>query len=139
MDIAYKSNKMRKTFNSTEALKEHYGKLASRIESREDILRTSESLADVPAGTPTYRHELKGNRKGEFAVKLNANYRLVFVPNHDPVPRREDGGIDLEKITSVILLSVEDYHGRKHKKKKNDGVTPLSGAPGWGACFIHLD
>lgn len=114
--MTYNSNRMRKIFNSTEALRTTYGRLAPRIESREDILKSAENLAAVPVGSPTYRHELKGDRKGEFAVKLNENYRLVFVPTHDPIPTKEDGGIDLERITCVKLLSIEDYHGRKHKK-----------------------
>ena len=51
-----------------------------------------------------------GRRKGEFAVDLKQPFRLVFRPNHDPVPLKTDGGIDLEHITSITIMSVEDYH-----------------------------
>lgn len=116
MDITYKSNRMRRNFNSAKALKTEYGRLAPRIQSRQDILKGAENLDAVPIGSPTYRHELKGSRRGQLAVKLNENYRLVFAPDHNPIPTKEDGGFDLERITRVKLLSVEDYHGRKHKK-----------------------
>lgn len=56
-------------------------------------------------------HPLKGDRKGQFAVDAKHPYRLIFESNHDPIPVKEDGGVDLSKVTSVIILEVEDYHG----------------------------
>ena len=47
---------------------------------------------------PERRHELSGNRKGQFAVDLKHPQRLIFEPNHNPLPRRADGGLDLKKI-----------------------------------------
>jgi len=35
----------------------------------------------------------------------------VFGVANDPVPRREDGGIDLERVTAIRILEVVDYHG----------------------------
>ena len=32
------------------------------------------------------------------------------MPNHEPVPRKDDGGIDLDKLTSIIIIEVVDYH-----------------------------
>ena len=74
------------------------------------VLKASLCLADVPEQKPDRRHELKGNRKGVFAVDLKHPYRLVFEPAENPVPRKEDGGIDCEKIFSIRILRVEDYH-----------------------------
>jgi len=111
MDIAYKTAKMSKVFNSEGKLVKEYGSdRARRIRMRQDFLRAAANLAQVPVSPPTRRHQLKGDRKGQFAVDLTGNYRLVFEPNHDPVPRREDGGIDLQAITAITILSVEDYH-----------------------------
>jgi proteic killer suppression protein len=111
MDIAYKTQKMRKVFNSFDKLVREYGsERAKKIRMRQDFLRAAANLAQVPISPPTRRHELKGNRRGQFAVDLSGNYRLIFEPNHSPVPRREDGGVDLEKITAITIMSVEDYH-----------------------------
>ena len=45
-----------------------------------------------------------------FAIDLVHPFRLVFEPNHDPLPRRKDGGIDLEQVTAIKILEVVDYH-----------------------------
>ena len=37
-------------------------------------------------------------------------YRLVFRANHDPLPRKADGGIDTEKVTAITIVDVIDYH-----------------------------
>jgi proteic killer suppression protein len=102
---------MAKIFNSFDRLAKRYGpQRAKKITMRQDFLRAAANLAQVPANPPTRRHELKGDRKGQFAVDLTENYRLVFEPNHDPVPRKGDGGIDLTQITAIMIILVEDYH-----------------------------
>ena len=74
------------------------------------MLRGAACLAQVPTQKPDRRHELTGDRKGEFAVDLRHPFRLLFRPNHDPVPLKEDGGFDLSRITAITILGVEDYH-----------------------------
>jgi len=68
-------------------------------------------LAEVPAEKPDRRHELSHDRKGQFAVDITGNYRLVFEPNNNPIPLKKDGGLDLNRITKIKILEVEDYHG----------------------------
>jgi len=43
-------------------------------------------------------------------VDLVQPYRLMFEVNHEPIPRREDGGIDTERVTAITILDVVDYH-----------------------------
>ena len=74
------------------------------------VLKVADSLKDVSHKKPERRHELKGRLKGKFAVDLIYPFRLVFEPANEPVPRKEDGGIDLYQVTAVRILSVEDYH-----------------------------
>lgn len=62
-------------------------------------------------GVPGHFHELRGDRKGQFACALWASMRLVFVPDHDPVPTLPDGGIDRAQITAISITEVVDYHG----------------------------
>lgn len=102
---------MNKIFNSSKELIKEFGPdRAKKIERRLDLLRAAENLEKVPTSMPQRRHELKGNRKGLFAVVLTGNYRLIFVPDHKPVPKKEDKGLDLEQITAIRILGVEDYH-----------------------------
>ncbi|MCS0494340.1 hypothetical protein NVS89_04465 [Ancylobacter sp. MQZ15Z-1] len=68
-------------------------------------------LGDVPTGTPVHCHPLKhGSRKGQYAVTLKANWRLVFRPDHDPLPTLASGELDLSKVTVIHLIEVVDYH-----------------------------
>jgi len=112
MDITFKNEKLAKIFNSEKNLLREYGtENAKRIKQRMAVLAAANSLEDVPAHPPERRHELSGNRKGQFAVDLKQPQRLVFEPNHNPLPRKPDGGLDLKKISAVTIIEVEDYHG----------------------------
>ena len=77
-------------------------------------LRAAVSLMDFwpPKSGPSRCHELtQGQRKGQLSVDLDHPYRLIFVPDHNPVPKREDGGLDWSQVTAVKILGVEDTHG----------------------------
>jgi proteic killer suppression protein len=75
------------------------------------VLRAAACLEEVPVGKPDRRHALSLNRKGQFAVDITENYRLIFEPNNNPLPLQKDGGLDLKRITDIKILEVEDYHG----------------------------
>ena len=77
---------------------------------RLSVLKNARSLASVPITPPERRHLLKGRRKAQFAVDLVHPYRLIFTPNHNPVPRLDDGGIDIDSVTAITIMEVIDYH-----------------------------
>ena len=56
-------------------------------------------------------HELKGNLKGKLSIDLYHPYRLIFEPADDPIPQKEDGGLDWTRVTSVKIIGVKDTHG----------------------------
>jgi hypothetical protein len=62
-------------------------------------------------GVPGNCHALHAERRGRFAIALWGPYRLVFAPDHDPVPRTDDGGIIRTAVTAVRIVEVIDYHG----------------------------
>ena len=66
----------------------------------------------APPMSPPHRcHELTGNRKGQLTVDLDHPYRLVFVPNHNPLPLRAEGGLDWKSVTAIEIKAIEDTHG----------------------------
>ena len=66
----------------------------------------------APPMSPPHRcHELVGNRKGQLTVDLDHPYRLVFKPDHDPLPQRPEGGMDWKQITKIKITGIEDTHG----------------------------
>jgi proteic killer suppression protein len=74
------------------------------------------SLAVAPTlmhmqGVPGRCHQLQADRSGQFGVHLWGSYRLVFVPDHDPITTLADGGIDRAFVTKILIVEVVDYHG----------------------------
>ena len=111
MDILFSSKKMGKILNSEKEIRKSYGKeLGKKIQLRLAVLRAAPTLHDVSHLPPERRHELMGDRKGQFAVNLLGGDRLIFVPHHDPLPKLADGGVDLKKVTVIKILEVENYH-----------------------------
>lgn len=84
--------------------------MAKKVNQRMKELMASSNLADMKTIPAANCHELKGGRRGEFAVDISKNFRLVFIPDHDPVPRREDNSIDCKKVTAIQISGTEDYH-----------------------------
>lgn len=112
MDISFRSAKLAKQCNSIKELRREFGdQCAKKIAQRLLDLRAATTLADVGRLPPARCHELTAARSGEFAVDVKQPYRLIFVPEHDPVPRKADGGIDLGQVTAITVIGVEDYHG----------------------------
>lgn len=114
MDISFKNNKIEKTFNEGAHLDSAHGKLrASKIRIRMGEFRAAKNLMDFwpPKSGPSRCHELtEGKRKRQLSVDLDHPYRLIFVPDHDPLPERPAGGLDWSKVTAITILGVEDTH-----------------------------
>lgn len=111
MDIAFRTRKLEKDFNGAVALQKTYGaRMARVIMMRMAVLRAARNLGLVPTTPPERRHQLVGDRDEQFAVDLVQPYRLVFQADHEPVPRKDDGGIDTEQVTAIRILDVVDYH-----------------------------
>ena len=111
MDIAFRTSKLEKTFNVADALQRTYGpRMAKAIMSRIAVLRAACNLELIPTTPPERRHQLVGDRDEQFAVDLVHPYRLVFEASHEPLPRKDDGGVDTEQVTAITILDVVDYH-----------------------------
>ncbi len=84
---------------------EHWQVLRRRL----GVLGKAPTLDDL-RGTPGRLHALTGSRSGQFAFDLRGPFRLVFEPNHDPLPSLADGGLDATRVTRIRILHVVDYH-----------------------------
>lgn len=43
-------------------------------------------------------------------MRLAGGKRLVFEPDQDPVPKKEDGGLDWARVTAITVVEIGDYH-----------------------------
>ena len=116
MDISFKNTKLEKSFNEGSKLESKHGtKRAKLIRLRMKALRAAESLMDFwpPKSGPERCHELtEGKRSGQLSVDLDFPYRLIFIPDHDPIPTKEDGGLDWSQVSVIKIRSVENTHGK---------------------------
>lgn len=112
MDILFRTTKLEKDCNDFKRLTRRYGsETAKIIRRRLDQLRASANLAQVASLPQARCHELRGNRKGQLAVDADYPKRIVFVPYHDPIPRKPDGGLAWDEVTAIEIIAIEDYHG----------------------------
>jgi len=111
MEVFFRTRKLQTASNSEELLEQEYGAENGRLVMRRLlVLRAANSLADVPRDRPERCDPLEGKRKRQFAVDVKHPFRIVFEPANDPLPLREDGGLDMSRVTAICILSIEDYH-----------------------------
>ena len=115
MDIRFADSKLEKECNDQRLLQRRHGaKRAKLLAVRLAVLSAAVSLADLLA--PQYRgpmrcHELTGDRAGQLSIDLDHPYRLIFVPDQDPLPTRtEGGGLDWNRVTRLLILGIADTH-----------------------------
>jgi plasmid maintenance system killer protein len=111
MDVVFSTTKLQKICNSDAKMKAEFGpQMAGKLQQRLMELRAADTLAQISRVPPPRCHEHTGNNKGKLTVDLVHPYRLFFKPNHDPVPEKPDGGLEWEKVTSIVVLGIEDPH-----------------------------
>ena len=109
MQINYQTRKLCKLCeNSQHAVKKLGVDSAHKLRSRISDIEAASNVRDLPPlGDP---HPLVGDRRGQFAIKLADGARLVFCPDHNPVPTNDGGGIDWTQVTAVTIVFIGDYH-----------------------------
>ena len=111
MEIQFSTTKMKKACSEEKQMKKQWGdRTVKKLKQRLAEFAAAATLADMRCFPGPRCHELKGKHQGELAVDLDHPRRLVFRPNHDPVPTKRDGGLDWSEVTSVCVLEVVDYH-----------------------------
>ncbi len=115
MDISFAKGKLGNIFKNDESVRKHYGLCAEKIFIRLEELENAKTLNDLapPYSKPARCHELKlGDRKGKFHISVDVKhpYRLIFTPNHNPIPILPDGGLDWKCVTAITIIAIEDTH-----------------------------
>ena len=94
MIVGYR-NRRTERFASGQHVKEFSG-FARQAEARLDRLEAATSLADLAALPGNRLEELKGNRAGQFSIRINDQWRICFT-----WPKGSPGPVDVEIV---------DYH-----------------------------
>ncbi len=113
MKIRYRERKLEKMVNAGDngrKLQRRYGDLAESIQLRFSELHAADNLAALANIAVAHLHPLKGDRKGELAVRLSGRMRLIFRPANDPLPFKENEELDWTRVTEIVIEKIGDYH-----------------------------
>ena len=110
VEVSFTNKKMQKNCSNGKAMRKCWGDVARRLQQRLMELIAATTLEDIGRTRSSRCHELKGNRKGQLSVDLDHPYRLIFKPDHHPIPRKEDGGLDWGRVTEIVVIEVVDTH-----------------------------
>ena len=79
MQVNFRTNKLRKQYESEKEATKVYGpEVGRKYVQRVGIIRQATSLEELQALPGLRCHALKGNRAGEWAVRLTGFMRLIF-------------------------------------------------------------
>jgi toxin HigB-1 len=112
IDISWSDRKLEKSCASDKSGQRRWGADDWKLMRRRLASLIAAPTLKAMDGVPGKCHPLRADRDGQFALHLWGAYRLVFAPDHDPVPLLDDGGIDTSLVTRVVIAEVIDYHGR---------------------------
>lgn len=104
MVLHYPSKKDEKILTNERLIKKEYGNLAGKIMIRLSELRVVDCLAEISELPPPRRHKLEGKYANCWGLDLSANFRMIIQPEGNYQIE------DLNTITEVKIVSIEDYH-----------------------------
>ncbi|MBN8461148.1 MAG: killer suppression protein [Verrucomicrobia bacterium] len=111
MLLFFRTTKLQKVCNSHKEMQKTYGAArAKKLQQRLMELRAADHLGQISRIPPPRCHEMIGDRQGQLSVDLDHPYRLFFIPANDPVPLKEDGGLDWAAVTEIEIIGIADPH-----------------------------
>jgi toxin HigB-1 len=113
VNITFADKNLGKLANDDRKRVQKLGKLrADLLKLRLNQLASATTLEDV-RHLPGKYHELKDDRKGQWACDLDQPYRLIFKPHENPIPTDPDGKYIWIEITGVEVIEITNYHKEK--------------------------
>jgi proteic killer suppression protein len=108
--IDFKNKKLCKQLTQSKELRKLGPRRAELVQRRLSEIEASDNLAILKLLPGPRLHPLKGTRQGQLSADLDHPYRLIFEPDHDPIPKLESGGFDWKAITAVRIIEIADTH-----------------------------
>ena len=112
MEIEFRTSKLKKCCENLKAGTRKWGREnAEKVLQRLNEIEAAEDLEMLLKLPGAGCHALKQDRDGQYSVYLKHPYRLIFEPSGDPSGYIEENNINPARVTQVLVLEVEDYHG----------------------------
>lgn len=98
MKVTFKNKRMERICTQNEIAIRKFGlNMSEKIEQRISELIAFKTVDQLILYSLGHCHQLKGNRKGQYAIDLVQPYRLIFM--------KEDSKIEIIQIIEIV-----DYH-----------------------------
>jgi plasmid maintenance system killer protein len=110
LEISFKNKKLETQLTVPKEIVKSFGQFAVKINQRLKELSDADNLSIIRTIPAANCHELKGSSKWKLAVDVSRNYRMIFEPNHSPIPKKDDGGLNWEETTKIQINEIVDYH-----------------------------
>ena len=86
MDISYSNDDIRRLVCSENLLKKDFNvQVAKKVVRYVAMLKSAQSLSDLSRQGRV--HKLNHDLKDMFSLSVGGGVRLIFEPDHDPIPR----------------------------------------------------
>jgi toxin HigB-1 len=113
VNITFSHKKLESLANNDKLMLKVLGKIRAKFfKLRLSQLYLAESLEDVRHLSGNF-HELREDRKGQWACDLDQPYRLIFTPHENPIPVNENKQYIWLEILGVEVLEIVNYHKEK--------------------------
>lgn len=110
MNLSFKNRRLKNSLTVDKEIIKSYGTMAKKVKQRMIALEEAGNLSTI-AKIPAMRlHPFKGDRIGEWSTDIYKNWRICFEIDHNPLPEKEDGGLKLDMVNAIKIISVEDPH-----------------------------
>lgn len=79
MEVLFRTRKLKKQYEDYRQAKKAYDEdVARRYIERINIIKSTRDIEELHKLPGLRCHELKGNRRGQWAINLTGKYRLIF-------------------------------------------------------------
>lgn len=79
LEVIFRTNKLQRQFERKAEAEKAFGKdVARKFIQRVNIIKSSGGIGELRKLPGLRCHELKGNRKGQWAINLTGFFRLIF-------------------------------------------------------------
>ena len=99
------------TEDKNEATKKYGDDVAKKLMQRMNEINQAESIGALKRNVLASRpHFLKGKRKKDLSIVIKGKWRIITRPNMDENEYIINGSINMNKITKIEIIKIEDYH-----------------------------
>ena len=110
MNLSFKNRKLKNSLTIDKEIIKSYGTMAKKVKQRMIALEEADNLTTISKIPAMRLHPYKGDRIGEWSIDIFKNWRICFELDYKLIPEKEDGGVNLDFVTAIKIISVEDPH-----------------------------